>query len=564
MLLTSSLRITRSFIHTVCAVVLTVFAGTVSAATPMIYVGQDTFLKSSTAQASSLPAASKCAFARGQAFQINAISDGGAEHFKVTLPRAYTGCALTTGYIYSPHVSTNSTAITVNVSTVFKKSTANSSALPAASKCTMPTGVYGLSSAAVENESHFKVNLKSFLPNCSFSQGYIFDGHASNSIQQLSLADSVYLKKSTADSSTLPSSDKCLLAKGNYVLTAAPGTNGEHYSVSLASNPSGCGFKNGFVFYALTYLAKPGGTGPAPSSGYTKPLENGVAGGGNQAWCVCRNIGTSPHIGQDWNASGAERSVAIANGTIADKGFSSACGHTITLRDSGGANWIYRHLNSNSIQEGQTVSKGQFLANHSTYPVSGAGCGAGAHLHIERRSAGSFNDNAVFKSCEAGPEPCNYDPNKPFNRSAVSDGFVTDAVASQTDAGGPKYCRTDPSSYPVVEARELVEYTDAEGLNVVAKREWLGEQARLTAAVSLPGNPSNSCTNEQNCITAWSVLSVNSNGTQRIFHDAAVRNRAAAIVAEEEHCLASETQSVIVLVKDRHGARYQVPVPLGD
>jgi hypothetical protein len=93
----------------------------------------------------------------------------------------------------------------------------------------------------------------------------------------------------------------------------------------------------------------------------------------------------------------------------------------------------------------------------------------------------------------------------------------------------------------------------------------LGKQARLTAAVSFNGNPENSCAKDQNCITAWSVLSVNADGSvQRIFHDGAVRNRGAAVVAEQEHCLSSDTKQVIVLLKDRNGARYQVPMSLSE
>jgi murein DD-endopeptidase MepM/ murein hydrolase activator NlpD len=528
------------------------FASSGHAAVSMIYIDNDTFLKTTTGQASSLPAASKCAFTKGQGFQITAISDGGADHWRVTLPRAYVGCALTTGFVYKPHVATNTTAVTVNIATVFKKTTANSSALAAADKCTMPVGVYPLSSAVAVDGSHFRVNLKALLPSCGFSAGYVYDGHASSGIQVLSLTDSLYLKKTTADSSTLPAADKCLIAKANYKVTAAPGTNGDHYSVSLTSNPSGCAFKNGFVFYANTLLAQPGAA--VSNTGYTVPLANGIKG---SAWCVCRNIGTSPHIGQDWNANGAENSVAIANGTIVDKGFSSTCGHTLTLRDAGGADWIYRHLNSNSISDGQTVSKGQFLGSHSTYPLSG--CGSGAHLHIERRSAGSFNDREAFKSCESGPEPCNYDPNKPF---PALKSLVTSDVQVDSIAGEPalKHCRMNPDNYSVVDAASLVDYQDAgKAFNVLADREWHGEQARLSFAASLNGNSDNQCGKGENCLTAVTVLSQASDGTlRRVLHDNSVRNRAAVVLSEEEHCLSNDTEKLIVLMRDSKGNRVKV------
>jgi murein DD-endopeptidase MepM/ murein hydrolase activator NlpD len=537
---------------------LSVLAANAAMAAPaMIYIGQDTFLKTTTGQASGLPAASKCAFTTGQGLQISTVSDGGADHLRVTLPRAYTGCALTSGYLYSPHVSTNTTALTVNTATVFKKTTADSSSLPAASKCTMPAGVYPLSGAISTDGAHFKVNLKSFLPSCSFSLGYVFDGHASSGIQILSLTDSLYLKKSTADSSTLPAADKCLIAKANYKVTAAPGSSGDHYSVSLVSNPSGCAFRSGFVFYANTLLAQPGS--PISNTGYTKPLANGFQG---SAWCVCRNIGTSPHIGQDWNADGAENSVATANGTIVAKGFSASCGHTLTLRDAGGADWIYRHLNSNSIADGQSVTKGQFLGSHSSYPTSG--CGSGAHLHIERRSAGAFNDREVFKSCEAGPEPCNFDPNKPFPLAKAlidSSALTLDSVAV---AAPRKYCRANPDSYAEVSADFVANYSDAQSLvSAQAQREFYGEQAHLTVGVSINGNASNQCSKGAACLTALTALAIDREGRMtRVFHDSAVRNRPAAVVSEEQHCLPDNAEKILLLMRDQNGARIKTEVPL--
>jgi murein DD-endopeptidase MepM/ murein hydrolase activator NlpD len=516
---------------TLAAFVSTMVVGQAVAGPAMIYVGQETYLKTSTAQASSLPASSKCILTAGQGFQISTVADGGSDHLRVTLPRAYLGCALTTGYLYSPHVSTNTTAITVNTATVFKKTTADSSSLPAASKCTMPAGVYPLSGAIDTDGAHFKINLKSFLPSCSFSLGYVYDGHASPGIQILSLTDSLYLKKTTADSSTLPAASKCLIAKANYKVTAAPGSTADHYSVSLVSNPSGCAFKSGFVFYANTMLAQPNA---APSNtGYTKPLANGILG---SAWCVCRNIGTSPHIGQDWNADGAENSVAIANGTIVGKGFSASCGHTLTLRDAGGADWIYRHLNSNSIADGQSVTKGQFLGSHSTYPTSS--CGSGAHLHIERRSAGAFGDAEVFKSCEAGPEPCNYDPNKPFAAAKALVDNSAMALDSVTIDSTRKHCRANPENYAEVSAEFAANYADTSAVNATAVREFYGEQPRLTLAASINGNSTNQCGKGQACLSALTAVAVDSDGRMtRIFHDGAVRNRQAAVVAEEQHCL---------------------------
>lgn len=522
----------------------------------MIYIETDTFLKSSTEQASALPAASKCAVTKGRGIEISGISEGGADHFRVTLPRTYPGCALTTAFVYKPHMSTDSTAITTYAPTVFKKTTASASTLPATSKCDMPIGVYGSSSTVAPEAGHFKVNLKTLMPGCSFSLGYVFDGHAAAKINVLSLTDSVWLKKSTADSSTLPSTDKCLIAKADYLLTKAPVANGTHWQVNLAKTPSGCSFNTGYVYYELSYLANPSGGGG--DLGYTVPLKNGFKG---SAWCICRSVGTSPHIGQDWNADGTETSVAIANGVVANKGFDSACGHSVTLRDDSGAEWIYRHLNSNALTVNQRVTKGQTLGNHSAYPTSG--CGTGPHLHIERRSAGGFGDSAVFKSCEAGPEPCYFDPNKPFAARAAlvdqSDELQVHTEVAELPDSAPNACRANPAGYPEVQASELTQYSDAgKTLTAAVRLHTQDGQQQIELAAAVSGNAENRC-DGQNCLTAMSLVAEQLDGTlRRVFHHSTLKNQPAALLAEEEHCLpVNASGKLYLLVKDKSGARFR-------
>jgi hypothetical protein len=214
----NTMSLTKAVAPIICLSLLA-FAQPASAA--LLLVSQDTFLKTTTAQASTLPAASKCLLAKGVALQITSSVAGAADHIKVTLPRAYLGCALTTGFIYQPHTSTEANALSVISATVFKKTTASASTLPAASKCDMPVGAYGLSGSAVADTGHLKVNLKTLLPSCAFSLGFVFDGHAQSGIQTLSLAGTTFFKKTTADSSALPAADKCQLPIGNYALPMA-------------------------------------------------------------------------------------------------------------------------------------------------------------------------------------------------------------------------------------------------------------------------------------------------------------------------------------------------------
>lgn len=530
------------------------FACMASADAAQIYIDADTFLKTSTAQASTLPASSKCAFTKGQSFEITSVTDGGASHWRVVLPRAYTGCALTSGFIYTPHTTTESLALSVKSQTVFKKTTAQASTLPASSKCDIAPGMYSSSAAITTELNHFKINMKTLMPNCTFSLGYVYVDFASAGILQMSTVDVAFLTATAADPATVPAASKCQLAKGNYALTAQPSVSGNYYNVSLATNPAGCAFKTGFVAYQQTYLAGPS-FNPA---NYTAPLANGIAGDGDQAWCVCRNVGTSPHIGQDWNANGAENSVAIATGSIVDKTFSTTCGHTLTLRDPGGTDFLYRHLNVNSLQIGDSVTKGQFLAGHSTYPTSS--CGTGPHLHFERRSAGVFRDSEVVKTCQFGPSSCNYNPNSPFQAALKSSVRGVEDMTASGVVATKSICRNDPAQYGKVDRATLAEFAQTKrGAALSVAGEVVAKRGRnvLNIAVALGDNADNSCSSGQRCLTSWSLIAETRSGEWvRVFHDGAIRNRAVAVPAEEAHCMPSDaTGRAMILTTDQSGAK---------
>ncbi len=541
----------------------------------ILYVASDTFLKATAGQASALADNQKCAYTKGQALEIASIVDGGASHYRVTLPRHYAGCALTDGYIYQPHVSTAALSVTVHTETFFKKTTASASTLPASSKCTVLPGVYPLSAAPTTQSSHFAVNMKSFAPGCAFSSGFLYTGHTNAGISVLSLADTTYLKTSTADSTTLPAANKCLVAKGDYVMLGVPTTNGAHYNVSLNAPPAGCGFQSGYVYFELTLLATPAGAGGGGGISYITPMPNGVAYAGDFSWCACRDIGTSPHIGQDWNAEGAETSRAVADGTFVDKTFVAGCGHYLLLEDASGARWRYLHLNANSWQIGDTISKGQFIGTHSDFPIPGQ-CGSGPHLHFERRTAGGFRDNEVFKTCQFGTSSCNFDPNKPFPGAGTivaklgadsvtekpATAFVVPVQASSAGA-----CRRDPSSYVSVNAQTLNEYqllgSGYNVLKVAHSASQAGTHTQLALAATLTDNAANQCGRGKNCLVAWQVLAETSQGLKRLFFDASLRNRKAQIIHAEQLCLPSDaTGRLHLLVRDFQGAQFRTVVDI--
>ncbi|GAB4196835.1 MAG: hypothetical protein Tsb002_30520 [Wenzhouxiangellaceae bacterium] len=541
------------------------FAASAQAMPNLIHITEPggTYFKISTAQASSLPSSDKCQLAQGDVMEYTTISSVSA-HFKITLPRAYPGCSLTTGYLYDPHVSTNTTTVTVHTDTVFKKSTAQSSTLPASDKCTMPKGVYKTSSTPTATSGHYSVNLADFLPNCGFSSGYIFDGHAAGGVQVMTLRDSAWIKTSTADSSTLPSSSKCLIGPASFILSADIDDQDDHYQVTLATTPSGCGFRSGYVYYFNTTYAQPSAGGGGGS--YTWPMTGSDLG---SAWCVCRNIGTSPHIGQDFVKFGSKEAVATNSGTVNSVTFSSSCGYILTMTDDSGASWRYVHLNNPLVNGGQRVSNGQKLADISAYPTSG--CGTGPHLHLERRSAGGFGDSATGRSCQNGYRTCYYDPVKPWRigGSAPPPPKTVQLAETPSMQYAAQYslsqCKVNPEAYPGESASRLASYRDVTGQNVLQASVNTNEADGdfiLSAHAELSLNPQNSCNLEAggDCVVSWGLLAEKRDGSfARIFYDAAVRDVALERVYEEHYCAPLDaTGRFDIIATTAEGEKYRV------
>lgn len=145
-----------------------------------------------------------------------------------------------------------------------------------------------------------------------------------------------------------------------------------------------------------------------PISDFVFPLPGGTFG---SAWCVCRSIGTSPHIGQDITTpAGDQISVSVAEANVTKVAFDSSCGYSVELVDTNGAKWIYRHCDQPFVSEGSSISTGQKVCKHERWPTSG--CGTGPHLHLERRSASKAipGDREHGKSCEFGYNTCYFDP----------------------------------------------------------------------------------------------------------------------------------------------------------
>lgn len=152
-----------------------------------------------------------------------------------------------------------------------------------------------------------------------------------------------------------------------------------------------------------------------PRSDYVFPV---IAGSLGSAWCVCRSIGTSPHVGQDIidGGVGTQKSIAMSNGVVRRVTFDASCGWSVTFRDSMGADWRFVHLNSPEVKMGQAVARGTVLGINRDFPT--AGCGTGAHLHLERRSAGAYGSSEEFNTCQFGRQSCFYDPVAPLRQAS--------------------------------------------------------------------------------------------------------------------------------------------------
>lgn len=549
--------------------------GSLHAAPELIQVDKSdgTWFKSAPIQSSALGDNEKCELADNDVMEYSSISPSDNNHFFVELPRAYSGCGLEEGYLYRPHVSTHATTITVLSNTVFKRDPIASSDLDDSDKCDLPGGLHRLSSSSGMTSAHYAVNFANIPEGCGFSSGYVWEGHADMGIQAISNRQSALLKRSTADSSTLPDSDKCTLPSGGQLLSAAPvEDDASHYKVTLNTTPEGCGFRSGYIWYGQFNLAEPE---PEPEDGdYAWPQPGSDLG---SAWCICRNIGSSPHIGQDFVQWGAKHAVAVEAGTISSITYSSSCGYFVNLTDQFGGVWRYVHLNNPAVRQGEAVSRGQFLANISNYPK--AACGTGPHLHLERRSSGEFGDSATGRSCQYGYRACYYDPLTPFGGSNFAQsvdtsktyGFTPMESRSQLDdvAGGE--CRIDPAHYAQAPQGSVGRYEMVQGdrplrSNVSTMPTPSSEDGLLivSANVHLDGNPENRCDLEkgQNCITSWQLLAEKDNGDfARLFFDAGVRNSPVIRVEEERYCIPDDaTGRFDVLVDTASGERYRMSI----
>lgn len=537
-----------------------------NAAEPLL-LPTDTYLKASTAQASSLPAGQKCGLTAGTLLSAESVTTDGS-HLRVRLSNEAIGCGLLVGYLYAPHVARANQLLTVRRSTIFKARPLAANLLPSSEKCDLPPGVYATTALSGVNDAHYRVTLRSAPAGCPISAGYVYEEHASSGAVAIQVTQATLLKTNTNDSSQLKPSEYCDLDAALYPLTAPPTAAGSsHYRVTLATSPPGCSNASGYVYWDHTHLARPAtpDDNPSPTTGWTFPMPDG---GYSSGWCICRSIGTSPHIGQDVARYSGMKAVAVKSGTVIDTTFSSSCGYISYLRDDYGTLWRYVHLNKPVIGDGQRVKAGQLIANISAYP--NASCGTGPHLHFERRSAGFFKDGATGKSCQNGYRSCYFDPIKPWRTGYQP---PVSAKASNLEAPQPisnwnpevlprtSSCKIAPSDYLTIEANRLASFKVVDN-GLLDGRMTLRGSNTGQQLIQLEGgfrdNSSNSCRKGQ-CAVQWELVAERADGSLvQLFFENGVRDTALKRVHEEAYCAVGDSQRYWLMVKDLRGNGYRV------
>jgi murein DD-endopeptidase MepM/ murein hydrolase activator NlpD len=246
----------------------------------------------------------------------------------------------------------------------------------------------------------------------------------------------------------------------------------------------------------------PGGFFKTPSSEFVFPV---LAGSLGSAWCACRSIGTSPHVGQDMidGGVGTQKSIAISNGVVKKVTYDASCGWSVTFQDSMGADWRYVHLNQPSVKLGQIVPRGTILGINQDYPK--AGCGTGAHLHLERRSPGQWGSAEEFRTCQYGRQTCYFNPNAPLQRARV---LATDAQRRTVVAQSPLRSFQSTSTAPSVSLQAL-------SPKIVTSLTSPGVLS-VRLALAPEGNPLNICwkpsLKKRPCIEGWRTELVWANG----------------------------------------------------
>lgn len=130
-------------------------------------------------------------------------------------------------------------------------------------------------------------------------------------------------------------------------------------------------------------------------------------------WCSCvgRGVGTHPHVGSDMSIYQSNNEARAMRDGVVTLVFEDGCnGNFVQFKDKGGILWQYVHLSESPLpKQGQEIARGGLIGKLGKYPLSG--CGTGAHLHLERKSAGDIPSKCAYRKCPGDVwKKCNFDP----------------------------------------------------------------------------------------------------------------------------------------------------------
>lgn len=313
-------------------------------------------------------------------------------------------------------------------------------------------------------------------------------------------------------------------------------------------------------------------------SSFFFPLRGGYFG---SAWCACRSIGTSPHIGQDINADPSEEvSVAVWSGSVVEITFSAACGYSLWFEDDFGGVWRYVHLNKppEEVVEGARIKAGDVIGIHQDYPTSG--CGTGAHLHIELREKGQHSARKEGKNCGRGWSDCFYDPRiikpgSPFDVSSKSPAPGSSAPHSASRLTGsadwssahsltlvPPGCRADLIPQQVGQPPTgLAPAPDAWSVRLSAQS--LGF---YRIEIDLPEKLTQECAGGRagpSCIARMQLFTIDRDGGWSLLADRpGLIGRAPSLSSEHRVCTRPGAQDLVVVFEDASGERFFIVRPV--
>jgi uncharacterized protein YjdB len=153
--------------------------------------------------------------------------------------------------------------------------------------------------------------------------------------------------------------------------------------------------KGGTAFYDLSGSSS--GSGTSDNSSFQWPLTNSYVCGNK--WSQYYSVNGKDHLGMDINSSSGDTQIyATGDGTVAQTGWNSANGYTITIKHTISGKTVYSfyaHLSSVNVSKGDSISKGQNIGVIGNTGSSSTG----THLHFAfttQCSAGTWGYGTSF------------------------------------------------------------------------------------------------------------------------------------------------------------------------